>query len=164
MFLAIFTKVKELFIRIVKDETFHSQLLSKKVKEVKKAVGNGSMQIADLPYLQNVSKDEFILGSAGVSVTSRAFSFGSDSYLFASSNSASRGWSTDDFTASGTGLAGAFGNDATANVTTAGDGDIVIGRNQLKSSKNNAIASGFVIAVNLPSNLGNISELLESLF
>ncbi|MHC5933659.1 hypothetical protein [Nostoc sp.] len=163
MFLAIFQKVKDFFIRIVKDETFHSQLLSKKVEELKKTVENGSMQIADLPYLQNVSKDELILGSRGVNVISGAFAFGSDSYPFASANSSSKAWSTDDYTSNGTGLAEAWGDNATANLATAGNGNIVIGNSKFKSYVNTASASGSVISIDSDSVL-SISDLFESLF
>ncbi|MEH2458500.1 hypothetical protein [Nostoc sp.] len=163
MFLAIFKKVKDFFIRIVKDETFHSQLLSKKVEDLKKAVENGSMQIADLPYLQNVSKDELILGSAGVNVISGAFAFGSDSYPFASANSSSKAWSTDDYTSNGTGLSEAWGDNATANLATAGNGNIVIGNTKFKSYQNTASASGSVISIDSTSVL-SFSDLLGSFF
>ncbi|MEH1901926.1 MAG: hypothetical protein V7L04_11060 [Nostoc sp.] len=163
MFLTILNKVKEFFIRIVKDETFHSQIMIEKVKYVKKAVQNGTMQIADLSYLQNVSKDEFVLGSAGVNVFSRAFAFGSDNYPFASANSSSKAWSIDDSTGNGIGVAQAFGDNATANLVTVGDGDIVIGKNKFKSYENTALASGSVISIDLPYQL-NLSDFLGNLF
>ena len=120
------------------------------------------MQIADLPYLQNVSEDELILGSAGVSVTSEAFAFGSETSLYVSANSTATSWSNDD-TAYGTGLAGAFGDNATANLTVASDGNIAIRKSKFKSSRKTAVASGFVSANDLPSNL-TFYGWLESLF
>ncbi|WP_373529016.1 hypothetical protein [Nostoc sp.] len=110
------------------------------------------MQIADLPYLQNVSEDELILGSAGVSVTSEAWASGLETSAFASANSTSTTGSDGDSTANGTGLAGAFGDDATANLTMVGDGHRVIGKAKFKSSKKTAVVNGFITVIDFPPN------------
>ncbi len=50
MSLAIFEKVKEFLIRIVKDETFRNQLMSEKVEEVKKALENGGYNFSQAEF------------------------------------------------------------------------------------------------------------------
>ncbi|MBG1265059.1 hypothetical protein [Nostoc sp. WHI] len=121
------------------------------------------MQITDLTYLENVPENELILGSAGMSVTSEALASGSESSAFASANTTATTGLDGYSTANGTGLAEAFGDDATTNLTIAGDGDIVIGKTKVKSSKKSAVVSGFAIAIDLPSNL-TVSSLLKGLF
>ncbi len=118
-----------------------------------KKVPGSNMQIPDLSYLQCVPEDELILGSAGVSVISEASASGLDSYIFASAKSTAISVSNDVSTASGIGLSSAFGDNTTAKVTVEGDGDIVIKKTQSKFSKNTALASGFVIAIDFPYNL-----------
>ncbi|MEJ6484838.1 Nif11 family protein [Nostoc punctiforme UO1] len=50
MSLAIFEKVKEFLIRIVKDEAFRSQLMSEKAEEVKKALENGGYNFSQKEF------------------------------------------------------------------------------------------------------------------
>jgi predicted ribosomally synthesized peptide with nif11-like leader len=50
MSLAIFEKVKEFLIRIVKDEAFRSQLMSAKVEEVKQALENGGYSFSQKEF------------------------------------------------------------------------------------------------------------------
>jgi len=119
-----------------------------------KKVPNSSMQIPDLSYLQCVQEDELILGSAAVSVISEASASGLDSYIFASAKSTATVLSNDDVsTASGIGLSSAFGDNPIAKVTVEGDGNIVIRKTKSKFSKKTALASGSIIAIDLPYNL-----------
>ncbi|MHC0061834.1 hypothetical protein ACWATR_02765 [Nostoc sp. UIC 10890] len=121
------------------------------------------MQIVDLPYLESVPKDDLILGSAGVSVTSEAFAFGSTSYLFVSANSSATSASDGDFTENATGVAGAFGDNAIATVTVAVDGDPVIEKTSSNLLQNTAVESGFVAVISLPSKL-TFYDLWKNLF
>lgn len=50
MSLAIFEKVKEFLVRIVKDEAFRSQLMSEKAEEVKKALENGGYNFSQKEF------------------------------------------------------------------------------------------------------------------
>ncbi len=129
------------------------KLQGAKLEVMSRKVHYLSMQIADLPYLENVPEDELILGSAGVSVTSEALAFGSEIYPFASANSSATSQSDGDFTASGTGLAEAFGSASIAKVIVAGDGDPVIEKTTSKFFQNTAVASGFITVTNFPSRL-----------
>jgi hypothetical protein len=103
-----------------------------------------TMEIHDLSYLQCVPQDELILGSIGVSVTSEAFALGSNSSTFAIANTSAKALSIDVFTATGTGLAGAFGDDFTANVTA-----VLIRKSKFIFPKKTAIPSDFVVAIDL---------------
>ncbi len=116
-------------------------------------VPDSSMQITDLSYLQCVSEDELILGSAGVRVISEASASGLNSYIFASAKSTVTDVSNDVSTASGIGFSSAVGDNTTAKVTVEGDGDIVIRKTKSKFPKNTALASDFVVAIDLPYNL-----------
>jgi hypothetical protein len=108
-----------------------------------------TMQITDLCYLQNVPEDDLILGSSGVSVTSKASALGSDKYTSISANTSAASFSTNDSKAYGRGLANAIGNDAKAEVGFTGYGDIVIAKTKSQLSKKTAVTSGFIIAIDL---------------
>ncbi|MBW4476208.1 MAG: hypothetical protein KME54_04870 [Tolypothrix brevis GSE-NOS-MK-07-07A] len=109
------------------------------------------MQIADLSYLDNVPQEELISGSAGVLVdaTASASGYPSSTYIFTDGRAIllPSGVSL----AFGRGLAVANGDNPTANVTVAGDGDIVVGGTRSRSSQYTAVARGFVIAIDLPN-------------
>jgi len=109
-----------------------------------KKVPDQTMQIPDLSYLRSVPQDESILGSVGVSVTSEAFALGSESSPFASANSNAIAFSRNDSQAFGRALAGASGDDYTANVTA-----VVITESQFNFSKETAVPSDFVVAIDL---------------
>ncbi|MBW4666316.1 MAG: hypothetical protein KME60_02440 [Cyanomargarita calcarea GSE-NOS-MK-12-04C] len=109
-----------------------------------------SMQIVDLDYLENVSEQEFILGSAGATVISDASATGTSAETFALVKTIARSFPYGGSIAFGRGFAVANDDNPTANVTVAGDGDIVIGQTQSKSFENTAFARGFVIAIDLP--------------
>ena len=103
-----------------------------------------AMDIRDLSYLESVTKDELILGSARVTITSKAFASGSK-YASASSSSTT---TSDGLIAKGAGFARAVGTHTTAKVTAEGNASLVIKRIKSKFSKNSVTASGFVIATN----------------
>jgi hypothetical protein len=109
------------------------------------------MQIADLSYLDNVPQDELISGSAGVLVdaTASASGYPSSTYIFTDGRAVllPSGVSL----AFGRGLAVANGDNPTANVTVAGDGDIVVGGTRSRHFQDTAVARGFVIAIDLPN-------------
>jgi hypothetical protein len=122
-----------------------------------------SIQIADLLYLENVPEDELILGSAGLSVTSEAFAFGSESYPFASASSTATSRSDDDFASIGTGLAEAFGEDSTASITVISGGDTVIEKTKSQTFENTGFGGGFITALKFPSKL-NFQNLWKDLY
>ncbi|MCW5315416.1 hypothetical protein GTQ43_16860 [Nostoc sp. KVJ3] len=107
------------------------------------------MQIPDLSYLHSVSEDELILGSAGVSVTSKALSLGSTIYNSVSSTSSSKTLLNGASIVTGTGLAKAVGTHTTAKVTVALNGSLTIGKAPSNSSNNGIITSGFLIKISL---------------
>jgi predicted ribosomally synthesized peptide with nif11-like leader len=85
MSLPIFEKVKEFLIRIVKDETFRSQLMSEKVEEVKTALENGGynfsqaefetaaikiLELKELGEFQDLSEEELVAAFGGLTRSS----------------------------------------------------------------------------------------------
>jgi hypothetical protein len=108
------------------------------------------MQIADLDYLENVSEQELILGSAGATVTTDASATGTSTETFAFAKTIARSFPYGGSIAFGRGFAQANGENPTTNLTVAGDGDIVIGETQFKSFQDSAFARGFVVAIDLP--------------
>ena len=108
------------------------------------------MQITDLDYLENVSEEELILGSAGTTVTDYASATGTSTETFALGKTIAKSFPYGVSIAFGRGLAVANGDNPKANVTVAGDGDIVVGKTQSKYSQDSAFARGFVVAIDLP--------------
>jgi hypothetical protein len=102
------------------------------------------MQIPDLSYLQSVPEDELILGSAGVNVTAEAFAVGSDSSPFASANTSTRAFVSNDLVQEGSGTAGAVGDKAKTNVT------VEISKPKFKFSAKPPVSKGFTVSRYLP--------------
>ncbi len=109
------------------------------------------MQITDLSYLDNVLEKELISGSAGVLVDATASASGYQSNTLILTDARAKLLPNGVSIAFGKGLAVANGNNATANVTVAGDGDIVLGKTKNRSSKDTAVARGWIIAIDLPN-------------
>ncbi|RUT10013.1 hypothetical protein DSM106972_005080 [Dulcicalothrix desertica PCC 7102] len=114
------------------------------------------MQIVDLSYLGNIPETDLILGSVRATVAANASATGSSPKTYASTNTFAKPLRNGGAIAIGTGLGIANGNNPTANVAVAGEGDFVIdidGSGYLVS-KNTAIALGIVIAIDLPRKKG----------
>ena len=109
------------------------------------------IHIADLPYLESLPTIEDILGGdLGVEVTSYASATGDSSYTLADANTRARVLRNGIGIAIGWGKAIAIGDDPTAVVAVAGEGDLVFGRTKNRSGKRGASARGFVIAIDFP--------------
>lgn len=109
------------------------------------------MQVTDLSYLDNVSENELISGSVGVLVDATASASGYPSSILTLTDARARLLPSGVSIAFGRGLAVANGDNPTANVTVAGDGDIVVGKTINRSSQDIAVARGWIIAIDLPN-------------
>lgn len=111
------------------------------------------MLITDLNYLEPISAELRILGSAGVMVTADAIAYGSNTYTYGSIKNRAKALPNGGAIAIGRGFALADGEDPNADVTVAGEGDLVVGRSF--STPNNGqsidVAHGFVVAIDLPN-------------
>lgn len=113
-----------------------------------------SMKIADLAYLETVSGSKLISGAAGTSVTADALALGDSTYTLAVANTRSRPLPNGGSISIGKGRAVAVGDYATAEVTLAGYGDIVVGSTMSTpnlGAKSIDIAHGVVVAIDLPN-------------
>ncbi|OKH52421.1 hypothetical protein NIES2101_14420 [Calothrix sp. HK-06] len=110
------------------------------------------MQIVDLSYLDNISETDLILGSVGAIVVASASATGSSPKTYALTDTFAKKLQNGGAIAIGRGLAVANGDNPTANVAVAGEGDLVIDIDGSKFlvSKNTAIALGIVIAIDFP--------------
>ena len=111
------------------------------------------MLIADLPYFEQISENNLILGAAGTSVTSAASALGDSTYTLAVAKTTAKALPNGGSLSIGRGFAVAVGNDPTAQVTVAGSGDIVVG--STNSTPNVSyrpidVAHGVVVAIDLP--------------
>ncbi|OYD95242.1 Nif11-like leader peptide family natural product precursor [Nostoc sp. 'Peltigera membranacea cyanobiont' 210A] len=84
MSLTIFEKVKEFLIRIVKDETFYSRLMSEKIEEVRKVMEEGGynfsqeefetasikiLELKELGQFDDLSEEELVGAFGGLTNT-----------------------------------------------------------------------------------------------
>jgi hypothetical protein len=109
------------------------------------------MQIADLLDIEDISKSDWILGSAGATVTAEASATGNSSETSAFTESVSASLPKDGSLAIGTGFATAVGTDPTTDVTVAGAGGSVTTKNYSRHSKYVSVSAGVVVAIDLPS-------------
>ncbi|BAZ15625.1 hypothetical protein NIES4071_74970 [Calothrix sp. NIES-4071] len=114
------------------------------------------MQIVDLSYLGNTSENDLILGSVRATVAANASATGSSTTTYALTDTFAKQLRNGGAVAIGTGVAIASGNNPTASVAVAGEGDLVIDIDGSKYlvSKNTAIALGIVIAIDYPHTKG----------
>lgn len=110
------------------------------------------MKIEDLAFLDNVSENELILGSAAVSLTSIAAAEGNSATTLVVANTTASPLSAGGNIAIGKVFAIATGDNPTVGVAVAGEGDIVIGVTSSKEIPrlNTTIAFGVVVAIDKP--------------
>lgn len=114
---------------------------------------NINMQIADLPYLENISEGELIFAAAGALVIASATVVGDTGYVATSGTITKQDLPNDGSIVFGTGTAVAVGDYPTAEVIVAGYGDIVVGQTQSYyiPPQDTAVATGFVVAIDVPN-------------
>jgi hypothetical protein len=112
------------------------------------------MLIEDLSYFEDASENTLILGSAGTIIAADALAFGSSTTTSTTTNSTSRLLPRGGSLSIGRGFSFARGDITSAQVATAGYGDIVVGSTHSTpdiSSKPVDVAHGVVVAIVLPS-------------
>lgn len=112
------------------------------------------MLIENLPYFENASETFSISGSAGTTVTADAVAFGSTATAFTRTNSMAKILPKNGILSISQGFGFAKGDMASAQVTTAGYGDIVVGStNSTPNIRNKPVdvATGVIVAITLPS-------------
>lgn len=112
------------------------------------------MLIQNLPYFENVSENASVLGSAGTAVTADALAFGSLTTALTRTNSRVRALPKSGSLSISRGFGFAKGDLASAQVTTAGYGDIVVGSTRSTPDIGNKpvdVANGVIVAIVLPS-------------
>lgn len=111
------------------------------------------MRIENLPHLTDISENISISGAAGTAVTSDALAFGDSTLTRATATTTARPLPNGGSLSIGRGFAFAAGDITEANVTTAGEGDIVVGATHSTpdGSQPVAVAGGVVVAIDVPS-------------
>jgi hypothetical protein len=112
------------------------------------------MLIENLSYFENVLENASISGSAGTTVIADASAFGSATVTLTRTNSMSRLLPRSGSLSIGRGFGFAKGGVTSAQVTTAGYGDIVVGStNSTPNIRNKPVdvATGVVVAIVLPA-------------
>lgn len=108
------------------------------------------MEIRDLSYVENVSENQLVLGSAGTIVIANASASGSSPIVLANTNTRAIDLINGGSVAVGVGVALASGAHPTAQVIVAGSGDKVIAFDPTINTPNLDIAVGVVIAIDFP--------------
>jgi hypothetical protein len=109
------------------------------------------MLIRDLPYLENVPENGSIVGSAAALVNASASALGSSALALTRTNTNAIQLKNGGSIAFGFGTALARGVNPMASVTVAGSGNIVITSTINILKRNVDVASGFVVAIDLPA-------------
>lgn len=112
------------------------------------------MQITDFSYLDDLLENDLILGSAAAVVTTNASSLGNGSYTVTNVNVKKQSLPNHISIIRGSGSAVAFGEHPSAEVIVGGSADILIltSQSQYSSSRNIAVATGSVIAIDVFKN------------
>ncbi|WP_017651505.1 hypothetical protein [Fortiea contorta] len=108
------------------------------------------MLIKDLSYLENVSENQLVLGSAGTIVIANASATGTSPLAYVNTNTRAINLRNGGSVAVGVGIAVASGVNPSAQVVVGGFGDKVIRLTPNINTPNLDIAIGVVVAIDFP--------------